>query len=140
MKKSKIVGTIVAAVVIVVGVFVLVYNAVIVYNSDLKYISYKSVEGTVSTVQSSYVDGVSYYMATYSFIVDGTSYNCDSGLTDDGTKYQVGGTATIRYNPKIPSNCFIESNSRIWNYLYLGISCIVLIIGIRLFDKQIKME
>lgn len=140
MKKSKIVGTIISAIVIVVGVFAVVYNAVIVYNSDLKYISYKNIEGTVSVIQSSYVDGKSYYRATYSFTVDGMNYSCASDFTDDVDKYIVGETATIRYDAKSPNNCFIVMDSRIWNYLYLGISCIILIIGIKVFDKQIRVK
>jgi cytochrome c oxidase assembly protein Cox11 len=137
MKKSKIVVTIISAIIIVVGVFALVYNAVIVYNSDLKYLTYKNIEATISTVQSSYIDGNVYYRATYTFSIDGISYNCPSDFSADENKYVVGDTAAIRYNSKNPTDCYVSENSRTFNYLYLGFSCILLIIGIKLFIKQI---
>jgi len=138
MKKSKMVVTIVAAIIIIVGVFAMVYNFVIVYNSDLKYLTYKSINATVSTVQSAYVDGDSFYKATYSFSINGTGYSCDSGFTTDQNKFIENPTATVRYDPKNPSNCYLVTESRTWNYLYLGISCIFLIFGIKLFDKQLR--
>ena len=140
MKKSKIVGTVISAIVIVVGVFAVVYNAVIVYNADLKYLTYKNIEGTVTAVQSSIVDGKNYYRATYSFIVNGTSYSCSSGYTEEEDKYIAGESATIRYNTKNPSSCYVADESRVWNYLYLGISCIILIIGIKFFDKKTRVK
>ncbi len=135
MKKSKLIGVIISAIVIVVSVFAVVYNAVIVYNTDLKNIAYKNIEGTISVVQSSFVDGKSYYTAVYSFSIDNTSYSCNSELTDDVDKYKVGETAVIRYNPKSPSNCYVDNSKNLWNYLYLGISCVILIIAIKFFDK-----
>lgn len=135
MKKSKLIGVIISAIVIIVSVFAVVYNAVIVYNSDLKSITYKNIEGTISVVQSSFVDGKSYYNAVYSFSIDNTSYSCNSDITDDVDKYKVGETAIIRYNPKNPSNCYIDTNKYLWNYLYLGVSCVILIIAIKFFDK-----
>ena len=138
MKKSKIVLTIMAAVIIVVGVFTMVYNFVIVFNSDLKYLTYRSVEASVATVQSAYSDGDSFYKASYSFYVDGMGYGCDSGFTADPDKYTVGDKAMVRYNPKNPTMCYLVGEDKTWNYLYLGVSCIVLIIGIKMFDKQLR--
>ena len=140
MKKSKIVGTIISSIVVVAGVFFVVYNAVIVYNSDLKYLSYRSVDATISTVQSTYIDGKNYYMATYSYVIDGMTYKVDTGFTSDEKKYIVGSTGTVRYDTKVPSNSYIDDGKFIWNYLYLGISCIMLIFGIRFFDKQLRAK
>jgi len=140
MKKSRIVGTIIAAVIIVIGVFALVYNGVLVFNEDLKYFSYKSVDASVSSVQSSYVDGETFYKATYSFSINGASYACNSDPTDDDEEYIIGSTATVRYDPNNPSSCFVVESGSVFHYLYLGLSCIVLIIGIKLFDKQLKAE
>ena len=140
MKKSKIAVTIIAAIIVVVGVFAMVYNFVIVYNSDLKYVTYKNVEANIASVQSAYVDGDSYYKASYSFIVDGLAYGCDSNFTSDPEKYSVGDTALVRYNPKNPNLCYVSDDNRTWNYLYLCISCIVLIFGIKLFDKQLREQ
>lgn len=139
MKKSKMIGVIISAIVIIVSVFAVVYNAVIVYNSDLKYISYKNIEGTVSSVQAaSYSDGKSYYNATYTFTINGSIYNCNSSLTEDFDEYKTGDVATVRYDTKNPNNCFIDSGDSIWSYLYLGISCVILIIAIKVFDKLFR--
>ena len=140
MKKSKIVGTIIAAIIIIVGSFALVYNAVIVYNSDLKFLSYKNIDATIASVNSTYIDGVSYYRGVYSFNIDGIGYSCNSSYSSDVDEYVVGMTGTVRYNPKSPSNCFLADDSRTWNYLYLGISCIALIIGIKIFEKMTRVK
>lgn len=141
MKKSKMIGVVISAIVIIVSVFAVVYNAVIVYNSDLKYISYKNVEATVTGVQAAaYADGKSYYSATYSFTIDGATYSCSSPLTADFDEYKTGDVATVRYDTKNPNNCFLDSSSGVWSYLYLGISCVILIIAIKVFDKLFRVE
>jgi len=131
---------IVAAIMIVVGVFGLVYNIVIVYNGDLKYLSYKSADATISSVQSSYIDGNTYYQAVYSYDIGGVSYTYSSKYTTDSEKYTIGEKSMIRYNANNPSSSYLMEDSILFNYLYLGVSCIILIIGIKIFDKQYRMR
>ena len=138
MKKGVIVKMIIAAILIVVGVFGLVYNIVIVYNGDLKFLNYKSVNATVSSVNSSYSDGKNYYQATYEYQVNGSNYSYSSGFTTDSSKYIISDTAVIRYNPNNPGSAYLMEDGMVYNYLYLGISCIVLIFGIKLFDGQYR--
>jgi len=140
MKKSKMVATIISAIVVVVGVFAVVYNFVIVYNADLKYITYKNAEGTVTSVQSNSFEGNNSYRAVYTFGVNGANYAYYSPLTTDEEKYTVGMKGNIKYNSKNPSDCVLVDDSMNMNYLYLGISSIILIIGIKMFDKQLRVK
>ena len=139
MKKGIIVKLILSAILIIVGVFGLVYNVVIVYNGDLKYLSYKSVESTVTSVQSMYADGNTYYQAVFSYDIGGVSYTHNSDYTTDDSKYIIGATSIVRYDPNNPNSSFLMEDGVIFNYLYLGISCIILTIGIKFFDKYFRM-
>ena len=140
MKKGVIVKMIIAAILIVVGVFGVVYNLVIVYNGDLKYLRYKGVDATITSVNSSYSDGDSLYQAVYSYEISGVGYTYSSSYTSDSSKYVIGDKAVIRYDSKNPSNSFLMEDGIIFNYLYLCISCFILIIGIKNFDKQYRIR
>ena len=139
MKKGVIVKMIISAILIVIGVFGVVYNLVIVYNGDLKFLGYKGVDAYISSVNSTYSDQESLYQAVYSYNIGGVDYTYTSSYTSDLSKYTVGDKSVLRYNPKNPSSSFIMEDGIIYNYLFLGISCIILIIAIKIFDKQYRM-
>ena len=138
MKKGIIIKLVLAAVLIVVGVFGLVYNSIIVYTGDLKYFGYRDMKVSVSSVQTTPVEDKMFYQAFFNYEIDNTSYSYSSNLTSDESKYVVGQEVVIRYNPKNPVQCNIKEKEVLYNYLFLGISCIILIIGIKLFDKQFR--
>ena len=139
MEKGKIIKTIIAAIVIVVGVFVVVYNIVMAYNIDLKYLLYKNVEANVSTVQSIDIDGKEYYYANLNYNINGANYSVTSDYTEDVNKYSVDDKVIVSYNPKNPANYHIKSDEMYLSYyLYIFISSIVTIIAIKMFDKQFR--
>jgi len=138
MKKGVIVKIIIAAILIVVGVFGCVYNVIFCYKGDLKYLGYRDLKVNVTSVRTTEIEGKTYYQAFFNYEIDNTSFSYSSDLTSDSSKYIVDKEFTIRYNPKNPTDIFIKERDVVNNYLYLGISCVISIIGIKLFDKTYR--
>lgn len=138
MKKGIIVKFIIAAILITVGVFGCVYNLIFCYKGDLKYFGYKDMDVKVTSVKTTEIDGKIYYQAFFNYEIDNTSFSYSSDLTSDSSKYIVDKEFTIRYNPKNPTDISIKEIDVVYNYLYLGISCVILIIGIKIFDKTFR--
>ena len=117
MKKGSLFKLIVSSILIIIGVFVFVFNIVIVYNGDLKYLGYKSVVATVTSVQSKSSDGKEYYQASYNYEIKNESFAYNSNFTSDKNKFVIGEEGIIRYNPKNPIQCFLMEDSVLFNYL-----------------------
>ena len=138
MKKCEMIKIVLSAILIVVGVIGVVYNLVIVFNGDLKYFNYKTTNASVTSIQELNNKDQDYYQISFNYKIGDGVYSYSTIILE--SKYNIGDEVLIRYNPDKPVNCFLMDESVLFNYLYLAISCIICIIGIKIFDKQYKRK